>query len=143
MHRNTRLTPYSRERMLQEYQQGMRIVALVERYGISRTSFYRWLRRFQALGKEGLKNRTSRPYRIHYRLRPDQEDELVQLRHLRRWGPARLAPLLGAPSNTLYRCLRRHGLGRLPKPPQPAVVRYEVAAPGGIGPSRRAAPFRS
>lgn len=132
MHPKTRLSPYSRERMLQEHQGGVPVTVLARRYGISRTTFYRWRRRGRSQGKGGLGNRPSRPYRIHYRLSPSQIEEVVQLRCLRHLGLARLAPLLGAPASTIYRCLRRRGMGRLPRPPRPPVVRYETSAPGKL-----------
>jgi transposase len=37
-------------------------------YGISRTVFYRWLRRYQAEGLAGLRDRSRRP--AHRRTRP-------------------------------------------------------------------------
>lgn len=130
MHPNTRLSPYTRGRMMQEHQKGVAVTVLAQRYGVSRTTFYRWYGRFRSHGGGGLHNRTSRPYRISYRLSQPQMEQVVQLRCARSLGPARLAPLLGVPQSTIYRYLRRCGIGRLPRPPRPPVVRYETPAPG-------------
>ena len=132
MHRNTKLTPYTRERMVMEHNRGEKVKVLVGRYGISRTAFYRCRKRFLLEGREGLKDRTSRPHRVRYKLIPSQVDELVELRLSKGLGPLRLAPLVEAPASTIYRCLRRRGLGRLPRPLRPAVVRYEAKAPGEL-----------
>lgn len=132
MHPNTKLSSYTRERMMREYLRGTPVTVLAQEYGISRTTFYRWRRRFSFQGKEGLKNHSSRPHRVHYRLTPGQVDQVVDLRCTRRLGPARLSPLVGLPRTTIYRCLRRCGLARLPKPPQPPVVRYETPTPGEL-----------
>lgn len=132
MHPNTRLTSYTRGRMMQEYVQGAPVKGLAPGYGISRTTFYRWRKRFFAEGERGLQNRSCRPKRVRYRLTPTEADRVVELRLSRRLGPLRLMPLLGVPPTTIYRCLRRHGMGRLPKPPRPPVVRYESKAPGEL-----------
>jgi len=132
MHSNTRLTSYTRGRMMQEYVGGTSVQGLAQRYGISRTTFYRWRKRFLAEGERGLQDRSCRPHRVRYRLTSAQVDRVVELRLSSRLGPLRLMPLLSVPPTTLYRCLRRRGLGRLPKPPRPAVVRYEAGAPGQL-----------
>lgn len=132
MHPNTKLSSYTRERMMLEHLKGCKVSVLAAKYGISRTTFYRWRKRFLSHGKRGLNNRISRPHHSHYRLTGVQVDQLIQLRLRKRFGPARLSPLVGTPQTTIYRCLRRHGMGRLPKPPSPPVVRYESKAPGEL-----------
>ncbi len=132
MHPNIRLTPYTRKRMMTEYQQGTPAAVLANRYGISRTTFYRWRNRYLSDGVQGLCDRSSKPHRIKYRLTQGQVDQLVELRCSKRFGPARLSPMVGLPQTTIYRCLRRHGMGRLPRPPRPPVVRIESKAPGEL-----------
>lgn len=132
MHPNTRLTPYSRGKMLKDYKAGVLVSILTQQYGISRATFYRWRKRFLGEGEHGLINRSSRPHRIRCRLTDSQAEEVVHLRLTRRWGPLRLAPLVRIPPTTIYRCLRGCGLGKLPNPPHPAVVRYEAKAPGEL-----------
>lgn len=132
MHPNTRLSPYSRGKMLQDHQAGVPVVVLTEWYGISRATFYRWRKRLRQEGPRGLSNHSSRPHRIRHRLTPSQAEEVAHQRLTRRWGPLRLAPLVHMPPTTIYRCLRSRGLGRLPHPPRPPVVRYEVQTPGEL-----------
>lgn len=132
MHPNTRLTPFSRERMLADYLKGVAVTVLSHRYGISRTTFYRWRKRYLSHDAVGLRNRTSRPHRVHYRLSEPEGDQVVQLRCSRHLGPARLAPLVQVPPTTIYRYLRCRGMGRLPKPARAPVVRYETPTPGEL-----------
>ncbi len=132
MHPNTRLTPYSRGKMLKDYEAGVLVSVLTQQYGISRATFYRWRKRLLGEGEHGLNNRSSRPHRIRCRLTNSQAEEVVHLRLTRRWGPLRLAPLVEAPATTIYRCLRKRGLGRLPRPLRPPVVRYEAETPGEL-----------
>jgi len=119
--------------MIRERSQGVPIKVVTQTHGVSRTTFYRWRRRFLLAGKEGLENRTSRPVHIGYGLSEQQRNQVVTLRQEKRWGPARLAPAVRAPSTTIYRCLRRLGMHRLSRPPRPPVVRYEASAPGELG----------
>lgn len=132
MHPNTKLSEYTRCQLMEEYGQGVSMKALAEKYRVSRTTCYRWRQRFRAEGAAGLHNRSSRPHRVRYRLSADQEEQLVQLRATTRHGPARLAQRLEVPQSTAYRCLRRRGMHRLPRPPRPPVVRYETKAPGEL-----------
>ncbi len=132
MHPNTRLSFYTRLRMMEERGKGIPMKQLAEKYGISRTTCYRWRQRFRREGAAGLHNRGSRPHRVRYRLSTDQVEQLVHLRTTTRHGPSRLAPRLGVPQSTAYRCLRRHGMQRLPRPPRPPVVRYEMQSPGEL-----------
>lgn len=121
-----------RESMLRAQCGGMPVREVAHVFGISRTTFYRWRRRFLREGRDGLLNRSSRPHRIRYRLTPEQSAALQRLRQEKRWGPARLAPQMGVPVSTVYRCLRRAGLHRLPRDPRPPVLRYEAMAPGDL-----------
>ena len=132
MHPNTRLTPFTRARMVKEHEAGTPVRVIVQRYGISRTTFYRWQKRCRLLGQASLWNRSSRPRRIRRRLDQQQTQEVLRQRAARHWGPARLSFLLQLAPSTIYRCLRAHGQGRLPHPPRPATVRYEAAAPGAL-----------
>lgn len=132
MHPNTRLTPHSRGKMFRDYKAGVPVSCLTQQHGISRATFYRWRKRLKEEGEHGLINRSSRPHRIGRRLTDGQAEEVIHQRVTRRWGPARLAPLVHLPPTTIYRCLQGRGLGRLPRPPRPVIVRYEVQAPGEL-----------
>ena len=86
-----------RLRMMMWYDEHGRNAALTCRhFGISRDTFYRWLRRFEESGPGGLENGSHRPRRVR---RPtwtkDLENAVLELRLLTPgWGKDKLAVLL-------------------------------------------------
>lgn len=59
----------ARLRMIQHYQQISHNVSQTCRFfGVSRTWFYIWKRRYEKQGKEGLRDQSRRPKTIHYRI---------------------------------------------------------------------------
>ena len=132
MNHRPRLNAYTRETMIEELKEGTPVAQVAKGFRVSRTTVYRWHRRYLKEGAEGLRDRSSRPHRVIYRLSSEEVARLKELRLGRRWGPARLAPMMGAPMATIYRCLARCGMGRLPRPPKEPVVRYEVNSPGEL-----------
>jgi transposase InsO family protein len=90
--------------------------------GVSRSAYYQLRKRFQQYGTDGLhpKHRKGRPGR------PPELEAVIERRILAEalaqpaWGPQRISDQLGmrgirvAPS-TVYRALRRHGLGTRPQ----------------------------
>lgn len=88
-------------------------------FGISRTLFYRWRRRYLSYGATGLLPRPTRPQRWARQSAPQLEHAV--LAYALAWpthGPQRLADQLGRPSfggwkvsaSGVYAILRRHGL---------------------------------
>ena len=95
------LSKAARERLkrIHWYEEHGRCVRLTCRHwGISSSTFYMWLRRYQRLGRAGLEERSRRPRRVR---QPTWGHELVRaVRVLRerhpRWGKDKLAPMLQA-----------------------------------------------
>jgi transposase-like protein len=56
-------------------------------FGITRTSFYRWRRRYLKLGDAGLRARSSRPHRSPRATREDVVGRIVYLRQSYHVGP--------------------------------------------------------
>jgi transposase InsO family protein len=87
-------------------------------------------------------DRSSRPHSCPHRTPTRQERRVIGLRVSRRWGPARIAYLLGMSPSTVHRILTRYRCLRLswtdPATGAPLraarrkVVRYEHAAPGDL-----------
>ncbi len=132
MHRNTRLTLHSRKKMVHDYLRGKSVLILAQELGVSRKTCYVWLRRFREAGLAGLNDRSSRPHQLHRSLSPEEADQLLSLRHERRWGPLRSAGHLKIPVTTVYRTLRRAGHHRLSHARREPVRRYEAKAPGAL-----------
>ena len=89
-------------------------------YGITRTCFYRWKRRYAQLGEPGLRDRSSRPRRSPRATSADVVGKIVYLRQHYHFGPLKIAMYLkryhdlSLSQSGIWRILRRLGLGRLP-----------------------------
>lgn len=135
-HAKARLNEFGRrllaERVLVE---GWTVVTAAEAAGVSRATAYKWIRRFEEFGAEGLGDRSSRPRRSPRRTPARIEAHIVRLRRHRKHGPHRLGLLLGLPRSTCYAVLRRRGLHRLDwmdRPTGRVIRRYEYERPGQL-----------
>lgn len=95
------------------------ITELCDRYGISRKTAYKVIRRYQQEGPEGLRERSRRPHHCPHQTPTPVTDALVQLRHRHpKWGAKKLLkilrgrrPELALPArSTACDILDRHGL---------------------------------
>lgn len=130
-HPNAHLTPRGRARVFAGVEAGMTVSAACIAFGVSRRWYYRWLPRWQAHGRTGLCDRSSRPRRSPQRLSLAQEAAITALRRRTGRGADFLAPLLGLPASTVHRVIRRQGLLRQ-RAPRPPVIRYEFSDPGAM-----------
>jgi transposase InsO family protein len=134
-HANARLTPMGRRMMVDRIAAGQPVAQVAAQMAVSRTTAWRWWRRFTAEGYAGLVDRPS-VARSHPRRTPAVvEARIIGLRRDRRLGPARIGPIVGLAPSTVHRVLTRHGLGRLSRLDRPtgAVIRrYERATPGEL-----------
>jgi transposase InsO family protein len=94
--------------MIQRIQSGRAVAHVAAEMGISRTTAWRWWRRFREEGLAGLADRSS-VARSH----PAQTDSCREtrvriMRHLTRRGPVFIAAKLGMQASTVGRVLRRH-----------------------------------
>jgi IS30 family transposase len=58
-------------------------------------------------------DRSSRPHRSRRRTPTRTERRIIKVRVVRRWGPARIAYLLGLHPSTVHRVLARYRIARL------------------------------
>ena len=133
IHENARTTPASRALLVHRVrEEGWPLRDAAEAAGISRRTAYKWLGRFAAEGRPGLRDRSSRARRLPHATPKDWVDLVVRLRSFRQ--PARLiAKQLGIPRSTVSAVLSRVGLGpqralEAPRPP----CRYERRRPGDL-----------
>jgi putative transposase len=91
---------------------GKRVVA--EILGVSVRTIYRWLKRYREHGKEGLKDKSRRPHRIH---RKDKEtvEKVIELRKRYNYGAEKIAIELGISPTTANRILIKAGLSERKK----------------------------
>jgi transposase len=89
-------------------------------FGISRPTYYTWLRRYQADGVDGLRTRSKRPRTSPNATRAEVVDKIIHLRRNYHFGPGKIAMYLQRyhdvtiSVSTVWRILHRLDLGRLP-----------------------------
>lgn len=110
-------------------------------FGISRNCFYRWKRRYEDEGLEGLKDRSSKPHRSPNATPVDVVGKIVYLRQNYHFGPQRIAMYLQryhevtVSASGVWRILKQLDLNRLPasqrhKRAATRWKRYEKQRPG-------------
>jgi len=135
VHANARLTPEGRRILVGRIASGRPAAHVAAEMGVSRTTAYRWWRRYQSEGEAGLFDRSSRPRSCPHATPVELEAQVVALRGERKLGPARIGLILGMPASTVWRVLRRHGVNRLAwmdRPTGRVIRRYERSAPGEL-----------
>jgi transposase InsO family protein len=133
IHQNARLTPLSREVVVQRVVvEGQAIRAVAGAFAVSEKTVRKWVSRFRAEGREGLLDRSSRPHRSPRRMTTEVEADVERLRRLR-WTCDRIAHATGVSKATVSRILQRLGLNHLKslEPAEP-VQRYEHESPGDL-----------
>jgi len=130
VHKNARLTPRGRERIARLVESGQPPKAVAEAAGVCPRTVRKWVDRYRREGLAGLRDRSSRPHRLH-RLTPDALIEQVEARRRRRHTGKQIAASLGLSPATVSRILKRLGLNRISalEPSEP-VRRYEREHPG-------------
>lgn len=132
-HENARLTRHSRgelaRRVVVEHRPVARVAAA---FGVTARTVRKWVERYRSEGEPGLRDRSSRPHRLH---RPTPETVVRRIEALRRerWTGKRIAAEVDVSPATVSRVLRRLGLSRIRDlvPAEP-VRRYERQRPGEL-----------
>ena len=132
IHKNARLTPRGRERIVMQVLSGQTPQAAARAAGVCPRTVHKWVARFNAEGVAGLKDRSSRPRRL-YRPTPQVIVEQVEALRRQRWTGKQIAAEVGVSPATVSRILWRLGLNRLAalEPAEP-VRRYEREHPGEL-----------
>jgi transposase InsO family protein len=110
---------------------GLTVIEVADRYGVSRQAVHGWLRRYRTGGLDALPDRSHRPLRCPHQMPAEVEARICELRrHHPGWGQRRLAheliregidPPPGLTS--IYRALVRNGLIQ-PRPRRRAKASY-------------------
>ena len=118
VHKNARLTPFGRERIVRQVESGQTV--------------RKWVDRYCREGSVGLQDRSSRPHRLR---RPTPQAVVDQIEKLRRqrWTGKQIAAETGVSPATVSRVLRRLGLNKLSAlAPAEPIRRYERDNPGEL-----------
>lgn len=141
-HANALLTPAGRLIMVQRIQSGRAVAHVAAEMGVSRTTAWRWWRRFREQGPAGLIDRSSAAHSHPKRTGPCVETRVRILRHFTRRGPVFIAGKLGMQASTVGRVLHRYRVpllgevdpvtGTVIRATRHSVNRYEHDHPGSL-----------
>jgi transposase InsO family protein len=138
-HRNAPLSETGRLRLACcVVEDGWSLRRAAERFQVAVTTAARaarWAGRYRELGIAGMADRSSRPHRSPTRTPTRTERRIIKVRVIRRWGPARIAYLLGLNVSTVHRVLTRYGLAKLrwlDRPTGRVIRRMESACCGDL-----------
>ncbi len=113
-HPKAKLTEFGRLLLVQRMRaNGYSASGAATSVGVSRSTAYKWRRRFQLEGLAGLRDRSSRTRRRPRALPDARVAQVLTMRRELKAGPHRIAPVLGLSRSTVYAILRRHGVSRL------------------------------
>lgn len=132
VHQNARLTPHCRGWLVEKVRRGRPQTAVAGELGVSVRTVRKWLKRFEAEGPDGLRDRSSRPRRSPRATVRELSLAVLALRR-QRLTLLSIAAQLRLSRSTVARICARAGLNRLAKlEPVPPVRRYERAEPGEL-----------
>lgn len=130
-----------RHKFLQHAKQSGNVAETCRFFGISRTKFYKWKKRFEKYGAAGLGDRSRAPNRSPNETPKAVVSKIVYLRQNYHFGAGKIRDYLRrfhrirVAAATVQRILTKHGLRRLPanqkhRPHGKRWQRYEKAQPG-------------
>jgi transposase InsO family protein len=132
IHKNAKLTPCGRERLVRAILGGHTPQAAAGDAGVCPRTAVKWFRRYQQDDADGLQDKSSRPKRLRCPTPPATVNEVIALRKQRLPGEE-IALRLGLSPATVSRILRRVRLSRARDlDPAPLPNRYEHAKPGAM-----------
>jgi len=108
-------------------------------FGISRETWYKWKRRYDAYGVDGLKNQSRKPHNIkNVKITEELEKLVLELRLNNRFGPMRIRFRLkrkygvSLGTKTIYNLLKRHKLNVLAVKLKRKYKRFEMKHPNEL-----------
>src|SRR4051794_15580209 len=138
LHRNARLGLAGRRALVADVEAGSSCREAARRRGVSPTTACKWWRRWCEASSEDraldacLEDRSSRPHRCPRLLPVGEQQRICATRLPSGWGPRLIAGETGHPHATVWRCLRRANLSRLPRARRETARRYEWPCPGDL-----------
>jgi len=118
---------------------GCSLRAAAAQSSVSPATAHRWWHRWRVASEAEraslscLRTRSSRPRSCPWALSVEAEQRILQARARTRYGPARLAGLVGFCRGTIYKVLARHGVSRRrAKSRRQTFRRYEWSQPGAL-----------
>jgi len=141
-HANARTNLFARRLIVERVAAGWPPAHVAEQLGVSRSTVYKWLRRYDEGGDAALADRSSRPIRMPQRTSKRVEQKVLAARRRRKRGPVVLAAELGLNPSTVGRILARHEVphlsaidpitGESVRSSRRSANRYEHRTPGSL-----------
>ena len=135
-HANAALTPRARLRLARlVVDEGWSPARAAERYDVSWRTAKKWADRYEAEGRAGMVDRSSRPHHQANRTPAPVVRKIVHLRWKQRLGPIQIGDRLGVPASTVHAVLVRCRLNRLSHVDRATgepIRRYEHEHPGEL-----------
>ena len=108
-------------------------------FGVSRETWYKWKRRYDTSGLDGLKNQSRKPHNIKYvKVTEELEKIILELRLNSRFGPRRIKFRLkrkygvSLGTKTIYNLLKKHKLNVLSVKLKRKYKRFEMKHPNEL-----------
>ncbi|MGO9685444.1 MAG: leucine zipper domain-containing protein [Beijerinckiaceae bacterium] len=117
VHKNARLTPRGRERIVRQVTSGQTAAAVAEVAGVCPRTVRKWVDRYRREGLAGLQDRSSRPHRLRQPTPHVVVEEIERLRRQR----TKTDPASSANLNTTLKN-RRHNMPRDKRSPASAAT---------------------
>jgi transposase InsO family protein len=141
-HANARTNLFARRLIVERVAAGWPPAHVAEQLGVSRSTVYKWLRRYDEGGDAALADRSSRPIRMPQRTSKRVELKVLAARRRRKRGATVLAAELGLNPSTVGRVLARHQVphldaidpitGESVRSSRRSANRYEHRTPGSL-----------
>ncbi|GAB3032574.1 IS481 family transposase [Mycobacterium bourgelatii] len=141
-HANARTNLFARRLIVERVAAGWPPAHVAEQLGISRSTVYKWLRRYAEGGDAALADRSSRPIRMPQRTSAQVEQNVLAARRRHKRGAVVLAAELGLNPSTVGRILARHQVphlsaidpitGEAVRSSRRSANRYEHRTPGSL-----------
>jgi transposase len=110
-----------RTRLIKHTEESGNIAKTCRYFGISRKTYYKWIRRYEELGAAGLSDQSRAPLVSPNQTNPEIVEKVLYLRKSYHFGAGTIAMYLSRyheisiSSSTVHEILKKHGLSRLPK----------------------------
>ena len=88
VHKNARLTPIGRERIIRQIESGQTPKAVAQTAGVCPRTVRKWVDRYRREGLAGLRDRSSRPHRLRWPTPASLVEQIEALRRRRHTGIA-------------------------------------------------------
>jgi transposase len=137
--RRCKLGLAGRLQLVRLIESGCSLRAAAAQSAVSPATAHRWWHRWRVASEAEraslacLRTRSARPRSCPWSLSAEAEQRILRARARTRYGPARLAGLVGFCRGTIYKVLARHGVSRRrAKSRRQTFRRYEWSQPGAL-----------